>query len=127
MLNDTQCRTDKAKERAYKLSDDKGLYLEVKPNGVKSWRYRCKLEKDGVLKESIFAIGNYVSAPSAESEEDAQARRAGGLFTLAEARAERLKARGLVKQGINPAHQRKFEKIKRGQQSAITFESVASG
>lgn len=95
MLNDTQCRTAKAKERAYKLSDDKGLYLEVKPNGVKSWRYRFKLEKDGVLKESIFAIGNYVSAPSAESEEDAQARRAGGLFTLAEARAERLKARGL--------------------------------
>ncbi|MEZ2739716.1 tyrosine-type recombinase/integrase [Comamonas jiangduensis] len=126
MLNDTQCRTAKAKERAYKLSDDKGLYLEVKPNGVKSWRYRFKLEKDGVLKESIFAIGNYVSAPSAESEEDAQARRAGGLFTLAEARAERLKARGLVKQGINPAHQRKFEKIKRGQQSAITFESVAT-
>ena len=87
MLNDTQCRTAKAKERAYKLSDDKGLYLEVKPNGVKSWRYRFKLEKDGVLKESIFAIGNYASAPAGESEEAAQARRAGGLFTLAEARA----------------------------------------
>lgn len=126
MLNDTQCRTAKAKERAYKLSDDKGLYLEVKPNGVKSWRYRFKLEKDGVLKESIFAIGNYVSAPPGESAEEAQARRAGGLFTLAEARNERLKARGLVKQGINPAHQRQLEKITRGQQSAITFESVAT-
>lgn len=126
MLNDTQCRTAKAKERAYKLSDDKGLYLEVKPNGVKSWRYRFKLEKDGVLKESIFAIGNYASAPPGESAEEAQARRAGGLFTLAEARNERLKARGLVKQGINPAHQRQLEKITRGQQSAITFESVAT-
>lgn len=126
MLNDTQCRTAKAKERAYKLSDDKGLYLEVKPNGVKSWRYRFKLEKDGVLKESIFAIGNYASSPPGESAEEAIARRAGGLFTLAEARNERLKARGLVKQGINPAHQRQLEKITRGQQSAITFESVAT-
>ena len=84
------------------------------------------MEKDGVLKESIFAIGNYVSAPAGESEDQAQARRAGGLFTLAEARAERLKARGLVKQGINPSHERQIEKIKRVQQSAITFESVAT-
>lgn len=57
MLNDTQCRTAKPENRAYKLTDDKGLYLEVKPNGVKAWRYRFKLEKDGELKESVFALG----------------------------------------------------------------------
>lgn len=50
MLNDTQCRTAKPKDRPYKLSDEKGLYLEVKPNGTKAWRYRFKLEKDGKLK-----------------------------------------------------------------------------
>ncbi|MEN9455736.1 MAG: hypothetical protein RL210_1255, partial [Pseudomonadota bacterium] len=99
MLNDTQCRTAKPKEKTYKLSDDKGLYLEVKPNGVKAWRYRFKLEKDGGLKESVFAIGEYSSAPSGETAEAAAARRAGGRFTLAEAREERIKARGLVKQG----------------------------
>ncbi|MEG0938964.1 MAG: tyrosine-type recombinase/integrase [Comamonas sp.] len=125
MMNDTQCRAAKPKDRPYKLSDDKGLYLEVKPNGTKAWRYRFKLEKDGKLKESVFAIGDYGSAPAGEAAEAAQVRRAGGRFTLAEAREERLKARGLVKQGINPAHQRQFDKIKRVQQSAITFEAVA--
>lgn len=125
MLNDTQCRTAKPKDRPYKLSDEKGLYLEVKPNGTKAWRYRFKLEKDGKLKESVFAIGDYGSAPAGEAVEAAQARRAGGRFTLAEAREERLKARGLVKQGINPAQQRRDDKIKRVQQSAITFEAVA--
>ena len=125
MLNDTQCRTAKSKDRAYKLTDDQGLYLEVKPNGVKAWRYRFKLEKDGELKESVFALGEYSSAPSGETAEAATERRAGGRFTLAEAREERIKARGLVKQGVNPARQRQLDKIKRVQQSATTFESVA--
>ncbi|MSQ66197.1 MAG: DUF4102 domain-containing protein, partial [Limnohabitans sp.] len=40
MLTDTQCRTAKPKDKPYKLSDGKGLYLEIKPNGVKAWRYR---------------------------------------------------------------------------------------
>jgi hypothetical protein len=38
MLTDTQCRTAKPKDKPYKLSDGKGLYLEIKPNGVKAWR-----------------------------------------------------------------------------------------
>jgi integrase len=125
MLNDTQCRAAKAQARPYKLADGKGLYLEVKPNGVKAWRYRFKLEKDGGLKESIFAIGDYASVPSREDAECAQARRAGGRFTLAEARDERSKARDLVKQGINPVHQRQLNRITKAQQNAITFESVA--
>lgn len=58
MLTDAQCRTAKPKPKPYKLPDGKGLYLEVKPNGVKAWRYRFKL-----AKESMFAIGNYASAP----------------------------------------------------------------
>lgn len=125
MLTDTQCRTAKAKDKPYKLSDGKGLYLEVKPNGVKAWRYRFELRDGQTTKESIFAIGDYAIAPSGETFEDAQARRSGGRFTLAEARDERVKARALVKQGINPAHNRKLERIKRGQANATTFEAVA--
>ena len=52
-------------------------------------------------------------------------RRSGGRFTLAEAREERVKARALVKQGINPAHHRQLERIKRDQDTATTFEAVA--
>lgn len=125
MLTDTQCRTAKPKEKPYKLSDGNGLYLEIKPNGVKAWRYRFELRMDEVAKESIFAIGDYAIVPSGETREEAQARRAGGRFTLSEARDERLKARALVKQGINPAHQRRLERIKREQESATTFEAVA--
>ena len=45
MLTDTQCRTAKPRESPYKLPDGKGLYLEIKPNGVKAWRYRFKLAR----------------------------------------------------------------------------------
>lgn len=125
MLNDTQCRTAKAKEKSYKLADGKGLYLEVKPNGVKAWRYRFELAKEGQRKESMFAIGDYCAAPNGETPEASKIRRDGGRFTLAEARDERNKARSLVKQGINPAHNRKIARIKREQESATTFEAVA--
>jgi integrase len=125
MLTDAQCRNAKPKNKPYKLLDGKGLYLEVKPNGVKAWRYRFELREGDVLKESLFAVGDYVIAPRAETPEEAQARRAGGSFTLTEARDERAKARALVKQGINPAHQRKLDRIKRELQNAVTFEAVA--
>jgi len=126
MLTDTQCRTAKPKDKPYKLSDGKGLYLEIKPNGVKAWRYRFELREGDVAKESIFAVGDYAVAPSGETKDEGRARRAGRRFTLAEARDERIKARSLVKQGINPAHNRQLERIKREQESATTFEAVAN-
>lgn len=124
-LTDTQCRTAKPKEKPYKLTDGNGLYLEVKPNGVKAWRYRFELSDGDVRKESVFAIGDYVIAPKAESPEQAQERRNGRQFTLSEARDERVKARALVVQGINPAHHRQQERIKKAHERAITFEAVA--
>src|SRR5665213_296952 len=99
MLTETQCRNAKAAEKPYKLADGKGLYLEVKPNGTKAWRYRFELSHEGTRKESLFAIGDYVSVSGKETEEEAQVRRSGGRFTSAEARKERDRARALVKQG----------------------------
>ncbi|HJV81605.1 phage integrase central domain-containing protein [Noviherbaspirillum sp.] len=125
MLTDSQCRTAKCKDKPYKLTDGKGLYLEVKPNGVKAWRYRFKLTKAGKTTESIFAIGEYSYAPPGETKDQAKARRDGKRFTLAEARDERAKARALVQQGINPAHSRRLDRIKREHDNATTFEAVA--
>jgi integrase len=125
MLTDPRCRNAKPKDRPYKLKDGKGLYLEVKPNGVKAWRYRFELVREGARKESMFAIGHYATAPTGETEQQAKARRAGGGFTLAEARIERDKARALVRQGINPAHQRRHDRITREREAAATFEAVA--
>jgi hypothetical protein len=125
MLTDTQCRTAKPKDKPYKLTDGKGLHLEVKTNGSKAWRYRFELRTGDTIKESTFAIGDYAIAPRGESPAEAQARKNGRRFTLAEARDERVKARDLVKQGINPAQHRQLERIKREQESATTFEAVA--
>lgn len=125
MLNDRECRNAKRQEKPYKLADGNGLYLEVKPNGVKAWRYRFEIREAGAVKESVFAIGTYAVPPPAETAEEAKARRAGGIFTLAEARDERIKARALVKQGINPAHNRQLDRIRREQDGATTFETVA--
>jgi hypothetical protein len=125
MLTDTECRNAKRKDKPYRLSDGKGLYLEVKPSGVKVWRYRFELLRNGVRKESMFAIGDYENAQTQETEDQAKARRDGRLFTLAEAREERAKARALVKQGTNPAHRRQLARIKQGQDAATTFEAVA--
>lgn len=127
MLNDTKCRTAKPKDKPYKLKDTNGLYLLVKPNGVKAWRYRFELGKgeSGKPKESTFHVGEYATAPAGETEDDTRTRHADGRFTLAEARKERDNARALVKQGINPAAQRQLDRITRQQARATTFEAVA--
>jgi integrase len=119
MLTETQCRNAKSKDKPYRLRDGMGQ------NGVKAWRYRFELRERGAVRESMFAMGDYVVPPRGETPEEAQARRAGGSLTLAEARDERAKVRALVKQGINPAHKRQLDRIKRAQDSAITFEAVA--
>jgi len=121
MLNDARCRNARINAKPYKLTDGNGLYLEVKPNGVKAWRYRFVLGG----KESVFAIGEYVAAPSGETSEQTAAGKNGRRFTLAEAREQRARARALVRQGINPVHQRQLDGIKRDQESATTFEAVA--
>ena len=126
MLTDTRCRNAKPSAKPYKLTDSNGLYLEIEPNSVKAWRYRFKLTKAGKLTESVFAIGDYATVPAAETQEEAETRQAGGRFSLAEACHERTKARALVKQGINPAQHRQLERIKREQEHALTFKTVAT-
>jgi hypothetical protein len=103
VLTDAHCRAAKPKEQLYRLNDLRGLYLEVKPNGVKAWRYRFKLGGKG----SWFALGDYPAV------------------SLAEARDKCEEARKLVKQGINPVQNRQLERFKREQDSANTFEAVA--
>jgi len=72
------------KEGIYRLNDYKGLYLEIKPNGIKAWRYRFKLND----KASWYALGDYPSV------------------TLGEAREKCDAARKLVREGINPVRHR---------------------
>lgn len=103
MLTDAHCRAAKPKDKLYRINDRRGLYLEIKPNGVKAWRYRFKF----VDKASWFALGDYPSV------------------SLSDAREKCDLARKLVKQGINPVQNRQIERIKREQDSENTFEVIA--
>lgn len=103
MLTDAHCRAAKPKDKLYRINDRRGLYLEIKPNGVKAWRYRFKF----VDKASWFALGDYPSV------------------SLSDAREKCDQARKLVRQGVNPVQNRQIERIKREQDSENTFEVIA--
>ena len=103
MLTDTQCRTAKPKEKLYRLNDFNGLYLEVKPNGKKAWRYRFKLNG----KSSMFALGEYPTVK------------------LAEAREKCEQARKQVADGVSPTQARQLDKIRKVNDASNTFELIA--
>jgi integrase len=87
-LSAVAVRNAKPKEKPYKLSDGKGLYLHIATSGKRTWRYRFKLAG----KESTVVLGEYPA------------------MSLEESRIERIEAREMVKAGKNPAQVRKEEK-----------------
>lgn len=103
MLTDVKVRQAKPGEKTCKLTDGHGLYLEVRPNGKKHWRYRYRLAG----RENLFAIGPYPAV------------------SLAEARTARDEARSLVSQGIHPSQARKSHKAEQKSQTEETFEAIA--
>ncbi len=43
-INDTQIKNAKPKDKNYKLIDGQGLYILVKTNGSKLWRFNYKFD-----------------------------------------------------------------------------------
>ena len=120
-LTDARIRAEKPGNKPTKLTDSHGLFLEVRPSGAKLWRYRYRIAG----KENLFALGEYWQPSPGEPIEVTAERKASARFTLSEARQERDRCRGLVKQGIHPARHRKTEKATHAAQVANTFEAVA--
>ncbi|TAK76442.1 MAG: DUF4102 domain-containing protein [Gammaproteobacteria bacterium] len=54
-LKDLTIRAAKPREKAYKLSDEKGLYLHVFPNGSRYWRFKYYFAG----KPRVLALGVY--------------------------------------------------------------------
>ena len=102
-LSDRACQNAKPKAKIYKLSDDKGLYLEVKPMGGRYWRLKYRL--DG--KEKRLAFGVYPEV------------------SLLEAREKRDAARKLIADGIDPQEAAREQREERALKAATTFEMVA--
>lgn len=103
-ITNTACKEAKPTTKPFKLTDSHGLYLEVKPNGSKLWRYRYKIGG----KENVYAIGEYPHVG------------------LANARLERDAAKKLVKKGIHPAHDRKLQLSEQITENDNTFKAVAT-
>jgi integrase len=121
MLTDAKIRTAKPRSSGYRLADSHGLSIEITPAGNRLWRYRYRING----KENLFAAGEWCQAPAAETADQADARRAGGRLTLAEARAARLTWRALVKVGQHPRLMRATVRLLAAQSSANTFKAVA--
>lgn len=64
-LSDVACRNAKPREKAYKLSDFDGMYLEILPSGGKYWRMKYRFAG----KEKRLAIGVYPEISLAEARE----------------------------------------------------------
>ncbi len=102
-LTDLAIKQKKPASKPKKFSDGGGLFLEVRPNGSKLWRYQYRVAG----KTNLYAIGTYPD------------------ITLHEARVEHERARALVRQGIHPAHERAQRRIEKAGQGADTFKIVA--
>ncbi|MEG9499921.1 integrase arm-type DNA-binding domain-containing protein [Mannheimia indoligenes] len=58
-LNNTQIEKAKPQEKEYTLSDGKGLYLLIKPNGAKLWRFNYYKPYTNPKKRALIGIGSY--------------------------------------------------------------------
>ena len=54
-LTDLKIKKLQPKEKIYRLSDGNNLYIEVKPNGLKFWRFRYKIKG----KSTMLSLGKY--------------------------------------------------------------------
>ncbi len=102
-LSDVQIRSLKPADKLYKITDEKGLYLEVSPNGSKLWRYKYLY----MGKNKRIALGRYPEVG------------------LAEARRRRLEARENLDNRVDPLANRKREKLIAVYQAANTFGDMA--
>ena len=102
-LTDAALRNLKPKDAQYKVADGQGLYVLVKPDGARYWRLKYRYGG----KEGVLALGVYPEVGAGE------------------ARTRRDDARRLLRDGIDPASQRRTEKVKRRSDTENTFESVA--
>jgi len=102
-LTDTAIRTAKPGDKPYKLSDEKGLFLLVNPNGSKWWRLKFRV----CGKEKQLSFGTYPDVG------------------LKDARGKRDDARKMLADGVDPGENRKAQKTARNEQAANSFEVIA--
>ena len=84
MLNNTQVKNLKPKDKLYRIADSNGLAIEVNPNGSKLWRYRYRFYNNATM----MTLGSYPKV------------------SLLDARQARDNNKQLLKKGVNPQQTR---------------------
>ena len=102
-LTDTKAKNAQPKNRDYKLSDEKGLYLLVKKSGAKYWRVKYRFAG----KEKTLALGVYPEV------------------SLKKARLGRDEARLQLVKNIDPTQLKQSTKAQQIEAHTHSFQSVA--
>jgi integrase len=102
VLTDIAVKNAKPGPKLIRLKDERGLYLEISPQGGKWWRLRYWIDS----KENRLSLGVYPEV------------------SLKDARERRDEARKMIASGIDPSEARKEQKAGVVQDS-LTFEAVA--
>lgn len=102
MLTPSAVANAKPQEKPYKLTDERGLYLLVRPSGARWWRFDYRRPDTG--KRNTLSLGTFPEV------------------SLKRARERREEARALLADGIDPGQQRQAEREAR----ADTFAAVAA-
>lgn len=102
-LKALQIRGFGPKEKTYRKTDSRGLYIEIRPNGSKLWFYKYRV--DG--REKRLGLGVWPDV------------------SLGDARSKRDDARKVVQGGGDPLQDRKMEKLARRIGSGNSFQQVA--
>jgi integrase len=103
MLSKLLIDKTKPQTKSVRLSDGRGMYLEISPAGGKWWRFKYRFAG----KERRISLGVYPDV------------------SLAAAREKREEARRQVAAGIDPGEQRKAAKVALVESTENTFEAIA--
>ena len=104
-LTDTAIRKAKPAAKPLKLRDGGGLYLLLRPDGARWWRWDYRRPVTG--KRNTLSLGVYPDTG------------------LAEARERHAEARKMLAAGVDPGEQRKAAAAAKADQVANTFGAVA--
>ena len=103
-LTDLAIRKAKPQTKPIRISDEKGLYLEVSPSGGRLWRLKYRFEG----QEKRLSFGTYPEV------------------SLADARERREEARRILANGADPGEVRKAQKTAQLERAASSFEILIS-
>ena len=103
MLNDSKIKKLKSQDKIYRVADQGGLCIEIRPTGKKLWRIRYRYNN----KASMLSLGEYP------------------IIGLAEAREQLFEIKNLLLKNINPAIHRIDLKKQNQQLRPNTFATLA--